>query len=59
MTGHGALTVNREGPGQFVLWCECLEPVRGRNVLELHRAHQEHIVAEELAERRGLDLVAP
>jgi hypothetical protein len=59
MTGHGALTVRREGPGRWVLWCECLEPIRASDPIGCHREHQDHVVAQELAERSGVECVAP
>ncbi len=52
MTGHGALTV-KEGPfGDWFLTCECLTVLVGCDALEVHRVHQDHVVAQALATER-------
>ncbi len=57
MRGHGVCILERESVGRWVIRCECLAPVRGADPLAAHRRHQDHIVAEHLAELSGVEHV--
>ena len=58
MTGaHELVTLQRLGPNRWRGWCECLHPVVEADPIAVHRAHQDHVVAEHLAELEGFERV--
>ncbi|MGA2835491.1 MAG: hypothetical protein ABSF84_02730 [Acidimicrobiales bacterium] len=55
---HEVRRLDRRGPGDWAILCTCHATVEGPGPIEVHRAHQEHVAAEYLAEEYGVERVA-
>jgi len=52
---HDVVFLERHAVGQWVIRCSCFSTIHGVDPIDVHREHQEHIVAEYLAEELGVE----
>jgi hypothetical protein len=53
--GHEVVILDRQAVGQWTIRCSCFATIAGVDPIDAHRNHQDHIVAEHLAEETGVE----
>jgi hypothetical protein len=52
---HDVVMLERQAVGHWIIRCSCFQSIAGVDPIDVHRKHQDHVVAEFLAEESGVE----